>query len=178
MSSEGKKKRGEAGSSNAKNIAFRYGGSKCDYSTKIGHTTHPRLGGSKFLAAMAIGSILPGFNPSERAIRAADECMDECPKSADIGVIHEVPDEHQREIYVALSKNIGPKKRKNSDVCIRISSTLHEMIVGNEVFDLSEGYSEYMSVEDGRRVFKMKQNKIGQQVSGLLVSSMKMTNRI
>ena len=76
MSAEGKKKRGEAGQSNAKNIAFRYGGSKCDLSTRLGHTTHPRLAGSKLLHAMVLGQMLPGFNPSERLVRAVDATIE------------------------------------------------------------------------------------------------------
>lgn len=78
MSSEGKKKRGAAGMSNAQNVPFRYGGAKCNLSTRHGATTHPRLGGARFLSAMALGAILPGFNPSDRALRAADKCMDHC----------------------------------------------------------------------------------------------------
>jgi hypothetical protein len=78
MSAEGKKKRGTAGMSNAKNIAFRNGGSKCNLSTHVGSTTHPRLGGARFLTAMAIGAILPGFRASERAYRAADLCIEHC----------------------------------------------------------------------------------------------------
>lgn len=79
MSAEGKKKRGEAGQSNAKNIAFRYGGSKCDLSTRIGSTTHPRLGGSKFLNAMILASKLGFSNFTQRMVNAADENMDRCP---------------------------------------------------------------------------------------------------
>lgn len=78
MSAEGKKKRGEAGMSNAANIAFRGGGSKCNLSTHHGATTHPRLGGAKFLTAMALGAMLPGFKPSHRMMQAADLCMDRC----------------------------------------------------------------------------------------------------
>ena len=82
MSAEGKKKRGEAGQSNAKNIAFRNGGSKCNLSTHHGATTHPRLGGAKFLTAMVMGVVLQkqGFagHFSDRAVRAADACLDHC----------------------------------------------------------------------------------------------------
>ena len=78
MSAEGKKKRGEAGQSNAKNIPFRYGGRPCNLSTHIGTTTHPRLGGARFLTAMAMGAKLAGFRPSERMYRAADACIDHC----------------------------------------------------------------------------------------------------
>lgn len=78
MSAEGKKKRGESGKSNAENIAFRYGGAKCDFSTKIGHTVHPRLGHTKMLSAMVLGALLPSFNPSERLLNAADLCMESC----------------------------------------------------------------------------------------------------
>lgn len=82
MSAEGKKKRGVSGASNAKNIPFRYGGSKCNLSLAHGHTVHPRLGGRLFLGAMILGSSLPGFNPSERMYKAADLCMDHCPKTS------------------------------------------------------------------------------------------------
>ncbi|WP_394890385.1 hypothetical protein ACG873_03120 [Mesorhizobium sp. AaZ16] len=79
MSGEGKKKRGLAGVSNAQNIAFRYGGRPSNFSLAIGHTTHPRLGGSLFLNAMILGQMLPGFKPSERMVRAADACIEVCP---------------------------------------------------------------------------------------------------
>lgn len=78
MSAEGKKKRGESGQSNAKNIPFRNGGRPCNYSTHLGATTHPRLGGALFLSAMALAARLPGFNPSQRMLNAADLCMDHC----------------------------------------------------------------------------------------------------
>jgi hypothetical protein len=76
MSSEGKKKRGEAGVSNARNIAFRYGGSKCDLSTKIGSTQHPRLAGAKLLHTTEFAQILPYFNPSDRLMKAVDATID------------------------------------------------------------------------------------------------------
>lgn len=76
MSAEGKKKRGESGKKNAENIPFRYGGKPCDYSTRIGHTTHPRLGGSRMLQAMKLGAKLPGFFASHRLYSAADETID------------------------------------------------------------------------------------------------------
>lgn len=76
MSAEGKKRRGVSGVSNAKSIAFRYGGKPCNLSTKHGSTTHKRLGGSKMLYAMILGSILPGFAPSDRLVRAADETIE------------------------------------------------------------------------------------------------------
>lgn len=76
MSAEGKKKRGEAGVSNARNIPFRYGGSKCDLSTRIGATTHPRMAGAALLHAMELAQMLPGFNPSDRLMRATDEAIE------------------------------------------------------------------------------------------------------
>ena len=85
MSAEGKKKRGVSGVSNAKNINFRYcgypraiAGTNWNYSlsTANGATDHPRLGGSRFLHAMAMGAKLPGFNPSHRAVLAADMCIE------------------------------------------------------------------------------------------------------
>lgn len=76
MSSEGKKKRGEAGQSNAKNIAFRYGGSKCDLSTRVGSTTHPRMAGAALVHAMSLGAIIPHFHPSDRLLKATDAAID------------------------------------------------------------------------------------------------------
>lgn len=76
MSAEGKKKRGEAGVSNAKNIPFRYGGSKCDLSIRTGSTTHPRMAGAALLHAMELARLLPGFNPSDRLYRATDATID------------------------------------------------------------------------------------------------------
>jgi hypothetical protein len=80
VSAEGKKKRGESGQSNAKNISFRYGGSKCDFSTRIGTPIHPRKAGARFLSAMALGAMLPGFDKvvTRGMIAAADLCMDHC----------------------------------------------------------------------------------------------------
>lgn len=76
MSAEGKKKRGESGKSNAKNIAFRYGGKPCDYSTRVGATRHPRLAGARLLHAMELAALLPGFSPSERLVKATDETIE------------------------------------------------------------------------------------------------------
>lgn len=76
MSAESKKKRGESGVSNAKNIAFRNGGKPSNLSLYVGATTHPRLGGSRFLQAMILGATLPGFAPSDRMYRAADANID------------------------------------------------------------------------------------------------------
>lgn len=77
-----KKKRGESGQKNAEHIAFRNGGSKCNLSTAYGGTTHPRLGGAKFLTAMVMGVVLKkmGYDAdfSDRAVRAADACLDHC----------------------------------------------------------------------------------------------------
>lgn len=79
MSAEGKKKRGEAGVSNAKNIPFRYGGSKCNYSLTIGNPAwSPRGAGSKLVQAMALGSICPNFNPSDHLLRKTDAAMEHC----------------------------------------------------------------------------------------------------
>ena len=58
MSAEGKKKRGEAGQSNAKNIAFRYGGSKCNYSIATGRTTSPYGAGSLLVRAFDLTDML------------------------------------------------------------------------------------------------------------------------
>lgn len=78
MSAEGKKKRGESGMANARNIAFRYHGYPKGYSlsTAIGRSDHPRMGGSRFLRAMMLGAKLPGFQASERMYRAADAVID------------------------------------------------------------------------------------------------------
>ena len=80
MSAEGKKKRGESGKSNAKNIAFRYGGKPCDFNTRIGATRHPRLAGAKLLHAMELAALLPDFNPSERLLKATDETIEHIEK--------------------------------------------------------------------------------------------------
>lgn len=76
MSAEGKKKRGISGATNAKSIPFRYGGAPCNLSLHIGATTHPRLGGARMLAAMALAVKLPNFSASHRLYSAADETMD------------------------------------------------------------------------------------------------------
>ena len=76
MSAEGKKKRGESGQANAKNIAFRGGGRSCDLSLRISSTNHPRMGGSKMLNALGLAYQVFGYEPSERLLRAADETID------------------------------------------------------------------------------------------------------
>lgn len=81
MSAEGKKKRGEAGASNAKNIPFRYGGSKCNVSTGLGRAE--RSSGATFLSAMALGMVVArmqgkALNLPNRAWVWADEAMDHC----------------------------------------------------------------------------------------------------
>lgn len=81
MSAEGKKKRGEAGASNAKTIPFRYGGSKCNISTSIGRAE--RCDKARFLSAMALGAVVQrayGYKmqASERMYKWADEAMEVC----------------------------------------------------------------------------------------------------
>lgn len=55
MSAEGKKKRGESGKKNAEHIPFRYGGSRCDYSTYLGRSNHPS--GSTLVRGMVGGDL-------------------------------------------------------------------------------------------------------------------------
>lgn len=76
MSAESKKKRGEAGQSNAKSIPFRYHGYPRGYrlDTTMGGTT--QFPGSRFLVAMITAATLPGFAPSDRMYAAADAAMD------------------------------------------------------------------------------------------------------
>ncbi len=76
MSAEGKKKRGESGQANAKNIAFRNGGKVCDLSLRVGSTNHPRMGGAKMLNALRLAWEIFGHEPSERLLRAADAVID------------------------------------------------------------------------------------------------------
>lgn len=76
MSAEGKKKRGVSGATNAKNIPFRYHGYPKGYtlSTAVGRSQH--FAGARFLHAMILGAKLPGFAPSDRMYRAADEVIE------------------------------------------------------------------------------------------------------
>lgn len=76
MSQEGKKKRGESGQSNAKNISFRNGGRPSNLSVKIGASDHPRLAGAAMLHTLELAQRLPGFNPSPRMERAVDAVID------------------------------------------------------------------------------------------------------
>lgn len=78
MSAEGKKKRGISGLANAKNIPFRNGGSKCDLSTRIGHTNSKYGAGSKLVQAMGLGAMLPSFNTSQRLLDLTDNAMGRC----------------------------------------------------------------------------------------------------
>lgn len=81
MSAEGKKKRGESGVSNAKHIAFRYGGSKCNISVALGRSD--RVDRARFLSAMVMGVVIErlyGYkaNATSRMYNWADEAMDAC----------------------------------------------------------------------------------------------------
>jgi hypothetical protein len=76
MSAEGKKKRGESGQANAKNIAFRNGGRSCDLSLRIGSTMHPRLAGARMLHALGLAWEIFKVEPTDRLLRAADEVID------------------------------------------------------------------------------------------------------
>lgn len=72
-------KRGESGASNAKNVAFRYGGSKCNLSTLTGNPAwSPRGAGSKLVQAMSLGVLLPNFEPSDRLVKKTDAAMARC----------------------------------------------------------------------------------------------------
>jgi hypothetical protein len=75
-----RKKRGEAGASNAAGIPFRCHGAPRGYttSTAIGHPTSPYGAGSLLVRAMRLGVQLPHFNPSERLVRMTDEAMGRC----------------------------------------------------------------------------------------------------
>jgi len=126
MSSEGKKKRGEAGQSNAKNIAFRYGGSGCDLSQRIGSTSHPRLGGSKFLNAMKIGAMLNGMDSfSDRMLKAADENMERCPSVT----------EEKKHVRSSSHHRSG---RNDGRIVLRFGASCHDIRKSNaEPVDLS-----------------------------------------
>lgn len=82
MSAEGKKKRGESGRSNAENIPFRYGGSKCNLSTKLGRSD--RTGGSKMVRAIVASDVLSrigypvGYKITERMVRLFDNGLQRC----------------------------------------------------------------------------------------------------
>lgn len=128
MSGENKKKRGEAGKSNAKNIAFRYGGSKCDFSTKLGRTTHPRLGGSRFLNAMKFGEMIghsENAAPSDRAYKAADDNMEVCPTVAmdENDAVMQKLREPEMEACPEL------EKRPRRGIVIRVGASYHDASV-------------------------------------------------
>lgn len=72
MSQESKKKHGESGVSNAKNMSFRNGGRPSNLSMKTGATSHPRMGGARMLHTMELAQLLPGFNPGHRLENAMD----------------------------------------------------------------------------------------------------------
>jgi len=72
-------KRGESGASNGKTIPFRYGGSRCNYNTITGNPTFsPRGAGSLLVQAMALGAMLPNFEPSDKLLRKTDAAMENC----------------------------------------------------------------------------------------------------
>ena len=72
-------KRGESGAGNAKRIPFRYGGSRCNLSILTGNPTYsPRGAGSLLVQAMALGALLPNFNPSDHLLRKTDAAMENC----------------------------------------------------------------------------------------------------
>lgn len=73
-----KKKRGESGVSNAKNIAFRYGGSPCNFDLSHRRSDHPRGAGSLLVRAMNLAVKLPGFEPSAILVKRTDAAMANC----------------------------------------------------------------------------------------------------
>lgn len=78
MSAEGKKKRGESGLSNAKNIPFRYGGRPCNYSVRIGGARfHPTGAGSRLVNACRL-SLALGYSLSDFLDRTASNAMIRC----------------------------------------------------------------------------------------------------
>lgn len=171
MSGESKKKRGESGKSNAKNIAFRYGGSRCDFSTKIGHTTHPRLGGSKFLNAMKLGEVVgyvEGKEPSDRAYKAADENMDVCPiTSGDAG---------NRRKARSARQGFG---REEERVVIRRSDTRCDIELQSGDIDLSSCYV-FRSVGDQHGLIRPDRSESGSsnndRASSALIAFMQRQN--
>ena len=80
MSAEGKKKRGEAGISNAKSIPFRYNGYPRGYtlSTRTNRTNHKAGAGSRLVQAMALGIRLPGYKDNPILLSRTDEAMSRC----------------------------------------------------------------------------------------------------
>lgn len=74
----GKKKRGAAGASNAKNIPFRYRGVPRGYTLSQHHggTNHPRLAGARLISTMVLAKELPGFHPSHRLMKATENAVD------------------------------------------------------------------------------------------------------
>lgn len=80
MSAEGKKKRGQAGLTNAQSIPFRYGGRPCNYSTAHGNPRSKYGAGSKLVGAMIFGALMAGsrFNPSQRLVEMTDAAMGRC----------------------------------------------------------------------------------------------------
>lgn len=78
MSAEGKKKRGISGMTNAKNIPFRYHGYPKSYtlSTALGRSDHPRMAGAKLLHTLEWARLVPGFQASDRMLRAVDATID------------------------------------------------------------------------------------------------------
>lgn len=78
MSAEGKKKRGESGKSNAKNIPWRYHGRypKGYFDKPVGRSDHPCGAGSRLVAAMILGIRLPGFSPSDVLLARTDAAME------------------------------------------------------------------------------------------------------
>ena len=75
------KLRGVRGGENGKRIAFRYGGSKCNLSTVIGRTVHPRGAGARLVTAMSWAFTF-GRIPevSERLMNNAVRALEGCTK--------------------------------------------------------------------------------------------------
>lgn len=161
MSADSKKKRGEAGKSNAENIAFRYGGSKCDLSTKINRTVHPRMGGSRFLNAVKIGAMLGDVDSfPDRMMRAADENMERCPV---------VTEDKKRKFNDSIGW-VDPSTAKNDDgITVRFGTKCEVSVGQNEPVDLSSAF-EFKTVGNVHGL--IRPTKDNDRASSLIIATL------
>lgn len=70
---------GDPGKSNAEHIPFRYGGSRCDFDTRIGRANHPMGAGSKMVTAVLFSGVFDGGKAvSESLAQKCEAAMSRC----------------------------------------------------------------------------------------------------
>ncbi len=70
---------GDPGKKNGEMIPFRYGGSRCDFDTRIGRSNHPLGAGSKLVTTVLFSGVFDrGKSVSQTLAQRCDAAMSRC----------------------------------------------------------------------------------------------------